>query len=102
MTQVGASGLNCSRERTLNEEVAAACIFALIRYRRVGWSKGVNVPTSPSWVERNIVVPTTNRYSLAGNITKKLTQAKSFSNSPFGTAFWAPQRPGFRENPIYF
>jgi hypothetical protein len=36
MTQVSASGLNCSRERTPNEEVAAACIFALIRYRRVG------------------------------------------------------------------
>ena len=36
MTQVSASGLNCSRERTLNEEVAAAGVFALIRYRRVG------------------------------------------------------------------
>jgi hypothetical protein len=36
MTQINASGLNCSRERTLNEEVAAACIFAFIRYRRVG------------------------------------------------------------------
>jgi hypothetical protein len=47
------------------------------------------VPTSLSWVERNIVVPTTIRYSLTGNIAKKLTQAKSFSNSPFGTTFWA-------------
>jgi hypothetical protein len=36
-----------------------------------------------------MVVPTTNRYSLTGNITKKLTQAKNFSNSPFGTTFWA-------------
>ena len=36
MTQVSASGLNCSRERTLHEEVAAAGIFAFIRYRRVG------------------------------------------------------------------
>ena len=36
MTQVSASGLNCSRERTLYEEVAAAGIFAFIRYRRVG------------------------------------------------------------------
>ena len=36
MTQVSASGLNCSRERTLYEEVAAADIFAFIRYRRVG------------------------------------------------------------------
>jgi hypothetical protein len=39
MTQVRASGLNCSRERTLStylyEEVAAAGIFAFIRYRRV-------------------------------------------------------------------
>jgi hypothetical protein len=40
-------------------------------------------------VERNIVVPTTIRYSLTGNITKKLTQAKNFSNSPSGTTFWA-------------
>jgi hypothetical protein len=40
-------------------------------------------------VERNIVVPTTNRYSLTGNITKKLTQDKNFSNSPFGTNVWA-------------
>jgi hypothetical protein len=40
-------------------------------------------------VERNIVVPKTIRYSLTGNITKKLTQAKNFSNSPFGTTFWA-------------
>jgi hypothetical protein len=30
-------------------------------------SKGINVPTSLLWVERNIVVPTTNRYSLTGN-----------------------------------
>ena len=44
---------------------------------------------SPSWVERNLVVPTTNRNSLTGNIAKKLTQAKNFSNSPFGTTFWA-------------
>jgi hypothetical protein len=29
------------------------------------------------------------RYSLAGNIAKKLTQAKHFSNSPSGTTFWA-------------
>jgi hypothetical protein len=36
MTQASASGLNCSRERTLYEEVAAAGIFAFIRYRRVG------------------------------------------------------------------
>jgi hypothetical protein len=36
MTQVSASGLNCSRERTLDEKAAAACIVALIRYRRVG------------------------------------------------------------------
>ena len=36
MAQVSASGLNFSRERTPNEEVAVACIFALIRYRRVG------------------------------------------------------------------
>ena len=47
------------------------------------------MPTSPSWVERNIVVPTTIRYSLTGNIAKKLTQAKNFSNSPSGTTFWA-------------
>jgi hypothetical protein len=37
------------------------------------------VPTSPLWVERNIVVPTTIRYWLTGNIAKKLTQAKNFS-----------------------
>jgi hypothetical protein len=36
MTQVSASGLSCSRERTLYEEVAAAGIFAFIRYMRVG------------------------------------------------------------------
>jgi hypothetical protein len=89
MTQVSASGLNCSRERTLNEEVAAAGIFAFIRYRRVGWSKGAGVPTSPSWVERNIVVPTTFPYSLTGDITKKLAHARSSSNSPSGTTFWA-------------
>jgi hypothetical protein len=35
MTQVSASGLNCSRERSPNEEVAAACIFALIRYSKI-------------------------------------------------------------------
>jgi hypothetical protein len=40
-------------------------------------------------VERNTVVPTTIRYSLTGNIAKKLTQAKNFSNSPSGTTFWA-------------
>jgi hypothetical protein len=44
---------------------------------------------SPSWVERNIVVPTTNRYSLTGNTAIKLTQAKNFSNSPSGKTFWA-------------
>jgi hypothetical protein len=38
---------------------------------------------------KQIVVPTTIRYSLTGNIAKKLTQAKSFSNSPSGTTFWA-------------
>jgi hypothetical protein len=66
MTQVSATGLNCSRERTLNEEVAAVGIFALIRYRRIGArGKGINAPTSPLWVERNIVVPTTIPYSLA-------------------------------------
>jgi hypothetical protein len=32
-------------------------------------------------VERNIVVPTTIRYWLTGNVAKKLTQAKNFSNS---------------------
>jgi hypothetical protein len=37
-------------------------------------------------VERSIVVPTTIRYSLTGDIAKKLTQAKSFSNSPSGTS----------------
>jgi hypothetical protein len=89
MTQVSASGLNCSRERALNEEVAAACIVALIYSLQARWSKGINVLASPSWVERNLVVPTTNRNSLTGNIAKKLTQAKNFSNSPFGTAFWA-------------
>ena len=47
------------------------------------------MPTSPSWVERNIVVPTTNRYSLTGNTAIKFTQAKNFSNSPSGTTFWA-------------
>jgi hypothetical protein len=36
-----------------------------------------------------MVVPTTLRYSLTGNIAKKLTQAKNFSNSPSGTTFWA-------------
>ena len=49
----------------------------------------INVPTSPSWVERNIVVPTTIRFSLTANIAKKLTQAKRFSNSPSGTTLWA-------------
>ena len=49
----------------------------------------MDVPTSPLWVERNIVVPTTFPYSLTGDIAKKLTQAKSFSNSPSGTTFWA-------------
>jgi hypothetical protein len=39
-------------------------------------------------VERNIVVPTANRYSLTGNTAIKLTQAKNFSNSPSGTTFW--------------
>ena len=40
-------------------------------------------------MERNIVAPTTIPYSLTGNIAKKLTQAKNFSNSPSGTTFWA-------------
>jgi hypothetical protein len=40
-------------------------------------------------VERNIVVPTTIRYSLTGNIAKELTQARSSSNSLFGKTFWA-------------
>jgi hypothetical protein len=52
MTQViSASGLNCSRARSLNKEVAAACIFALISYSlQARWSKqgNKNVPTSPS------------------------------------------------------
>jgi hypothetical protein len=30
MTQINASGLNCSRERAPNEEVAAACIFSTL------------------------------------------------------------------------
>jgi hypothetical protein len=87
MTQISASGLNCSRARSLNEGVAAACIFALIRYRlQARWSKGINVPTSPSsWLEWNIVVPPTNRYSLTGNTTIKLTQAQSVSNLPSET-----------------
>jgi hypothetical protein len=91
MTQVSsASGLNCSRERTLNEEVAAAGIRYLCSYSlQARRSKGINVPTSPLLVERNIVVPTTTHYSLTGNIAKKLTQAKNFSNSPSGTTFWA-------------
>ena len=54
------------------------------------------MPTSPSWVERNIVVPTTIRYSLTVNIAKKLTQAKNFSNSPSGTTFWAAGAAGDR------
>ena len=54
------------------------------------------MPTSPSWVERNIVVPTTIRYWLTGNIAKKLTQAKNFSNSPSGTTFWAAGVAGDR------
>jgi hypothetical protein len=40
-------------------------------------------------VERNIVAPTTIRYSLTANIAKKLTQAINFSNSPSGATFWA-------------
>jgi hypothetical protein len=39
------------------------------------------------WVERNIVVPTTIPYSVTGNIAKKLTQAKNFSNSLLGQLF---------------
>jgi hypothetical protein len=62
MTQVSASGLNYSRERTPNEEVAAGCIFDAPYSLQARRSKGTNVPTSPSWVERNIVVPTTIRY----------------------------------------
>jgi hypothetical protein len=59
---------------------------------RLGW-----VPIGPKpkprgagrrgWSET--VAPTTIRYSLTGNITKNMTQAKNFSNSPFGTNFWA-------------
>ena len=47
------------------------------------------MPTSLLRVERNIVVPTTNRYSLTGNTAITFTQAKNFSNSPSGTTFWA-------------
>ena len=47
MTQINASGLNCSRERTLNEEVAAAGIFAFIRYRRVGAMTGSGLDLGP-------------------------------------------------------
>ena len=54
------------------------------------------MPTSPSWVERNIVVPTTNRYSLTGNPAIKFTQAKNFSNSRSGTTFWAAGVAGDR------
>jgi hypothetical protein len=44
-----------------------------------------------------IVVPTTTmRYWLTGNIAKKLTQAKNFSNSPSGTTFWAAGVAGDR------
>jgi hypothetical protein len=49
-------------------------------------------------VERNIVVPTTIRYWLTGNIAKKLTQAKNFSNSPSGTTFWAAGAAGDRSS----
>ena len=59
-------------------------------------SKRINVPTSLLWVERNIVVPTTNRYSLTGNPAIKFTQAKNFSNSPSGTTFWAAGVAGDR------
>jgi hypothetical protein len=90
------SGLNCSRDRTLDEEVAAAGIFAFIRSLQARWSKGMTVPTSPPWVERNIAAPTTIRYWLAGNIAKKLTQAKNFPNSPSGTTFWAAGAAGDR------
>jgi hypothetical protein len=36
-----------------------------------------------------MAVPTAIRYSLTGNTARNLTQAKSFSNSPSGTFFWA-------------
>ena len=55
------------------------------------------MPTSLLWVERNIVVPTTNRYSLTGNPAIKFTQAKNFSNSPSGTTFWAAGAAGDRD-----
>jgi hypothetical protein len=40
-------------------------------------------------VHSYVAACTTIRYSLTGNIAKRLTQAKNFSNSPSGTTFWA-------------
>ena len=53
-------------------------------------------------MERNIAVPTTNRYSLTGNTAIKFTQAKNFSNSPSGTTFWAAGVAGDRLDYYYY
>jgi hypothetical protein len=39
MTQVSTSEVKCGRVPSLQQKVAAACIFALICYRRVGAAK---------------------------------------------------------------
>jgi hypothetical protein len=85
MTQVRSSGLNCSRERTLNEEVASQRVYLCSYSIQARRSKGINVPMSPSWVERNIAVPTTIRYWLTGNIAKKLTHS---GQKLLQLAFW--------------
>jgi hypothetical protein len=39
MAQVSTSEVKCGRAPSLQQKAAAACIFALIRYRRVGAAK---------------------------------------------------------------
>jgi hypothetical protein len=51
MTQVSTSEVKCGRVPSLQQKVAAACISALICYRRVG-AASYSFPASSSWATR--------------------------------------------------